>query len=174
MDKVQHTLGWIFGQADRAPPTVEKALRPTFMDVGMKKAMILALVGFLMPASAASETSTVEIVGTGDGLEILRAMAGRYTKANPSLRVEVPPSIGSGGGIAAVGSGRATLGRVARELTDIEREEGIIYTPIARLPSTFFAHPSANVMSITAGQLADIYIGRITNWKDVGGSDLRI
>jgi phosphate transport system substrate-binding protein len=140
----------------------------------MNKALLLAVIAFLMSTPASSKTVKLEIVGTGDGLEILRAMADHYSKANPQTHVEVPPSIGSGGGIAAVGSGRAVLGRVARELTDVEREAGIVYTPIARLPSAFFTHPTVKVESITAQQLADIYAGRITNWKDAGGSDLPI
>jgi phosphate transport system substrate-binding protein len=137
----------------------------------MKKAFLLAFFALLMPVQASSETATFEVVGTGDGLEILRAIASHYSKANPKVRVEVPPSIGSGGGIAAVGSGRAVLGRVARKLTDVEREAGIVYTPIAWLPSTFFTHPDVKVESITLEQLADIYAGRIVNWKEVRGPD---
>jgi phosphate transport system substrate-binding protein len=137
----------------------------------MNKALLLAFVGLLMPTPALSETARLEIVGTGDGLEILSAMADHYSKANPQVRVEAPPSIGSGGGIAAVGSGRAVLGRIARELTEVEREAGIVYTPIARMPSAFFTHPNVKVKSISTKQLADIYAGRIINWKDLGGPD---
>lgn len=137
----------------------------------MKKSLVLAIVAFLIPAQASSETKTLEIVGTGDGLEILAAIAAHYSKTIPAVRVEVPPSIGSGGGIAAVGSGRAVLGRVARKLNDVEREAGIVYTPIARLPTSFFTHPGIKVETITVEQLADIYAGRISNWKDVGGPD---
>ena len=140
----------------------------------MKCAIILAFAGVLMSTPTWSQTSTLEIVGTGDGLELLRALADHYSKSNPNVRVEIPPSIGSGGGIAAVGSGRALLGRVARELTSVEREAGIVYTPIALMPSSFFAHPSAKVTSITSAQLFDIYTGRVANWKEVGGADLRI
>jgi len=136
----------------------------------MRTAFLFAMVAFLIPVSASSETK-LEIVGTGDGLDILSAMADYYSKSNPKVLVEIPPSIGSGGGIAAVGSGRAVLGRVARELTDVERDAGIRYTPIARLPSAFFTHPSVKVESVTAEQLADIYAGLITNWKDLGGPD---
>ncbi len=140
----------------------------------MKKTFLLAFVALLMPVQGSSQTASLEVVGTGDGLEILRAMATHYSNANPTVRVEVPPSIGSGGGIAAVGSGRAAMGRVARELTDVERDAGIIYTPIARLPSTFFTHKDVKIGSVTVNQLADIYAGRVTNWKDVGGPDLPI
>jgi phosphate transport system substrate-binding protein len=35
-------------------------------------------------------------------------------------------------------------------------------------------HPGNRVKSLTLAQLADIHSGKITNWKDVGGSDDRI
>ncbi len=140
----------------------------------MKKTFLLAFVALLMPIQALSQTAALEVVGTGDGLEILRAMANHYSKENPAVRVEVPPSIGSGGGIAAVGSGRAALGRVARELSDVERDAGIIYTPIARLPSAFFTHKDVKIGTVTVEQLGDIYAGRVANWSDIGGPDLPI
>jgi phosphate transport system substrate-binding protein len=140
----------------------------------MRKAFVLAVASFLMPTQAWSGATKLEIVGTGDGLEILRAMADHYSKNNPQVRIEVPPSIGSGGGISAVGSGRAVLGRVARALTDVEQEAGIVATPIARMPSAFFTHPGVKVESMTVEQLVDVYAGRFTNWKQMGGPDLRI
>ena len=134
----------------------------------------LAFLGILISGPAASQDTKLEVVGTGDGLEILRALADHYSKTIPNVRVNIPPSIGSGGGIAAVGARRAELGRIARKLSDAEHEAGIVYTPIASLPSTFFAHPSAGVQSLTSTQLAAIFAGRITNWKEVGGADSRI
>ncbi len=59
----------------------------------------------------------MEIVGTGDGIDVLRTVGSSFMEQEKSVRIEVSPSIGSGGGIAAVGSGKAVLGRVARELT---------------------------------------------------------
>ena len=74
----------------------------------MNRVAALAIAVLTMATPAWSEKTTLEIVGTGDGLEILRAMADRYSKLKPHVRVEIPPSIGSGGGIAAVGSGRTS------------------------------------------------------------------
>jgi phosphate transport system substrate-binding protein len=45
---------------------------------------------------------------------------------------------------------------------------------VFRLPSAFFVHRSAGVSSLSSAQLADIYRGKITNWRDVGGQDVRI
>ena len=121
--------------------------------------------------AAAQELS---IVGTGDGIDLLRALGGAFTVENRSIRVHVPLSIGSDGGIAAVVQGEAVLGRVARILTDAESAAGLRYEPFAKLSSAFYVHPSAGVTSLTTAQLADVYAGRVSNWNQVGGADMRI
>src|SRR4029079_12567821 len=108
-------------------------------------ATLVAVLCFASPPPAKAETRTLEVVGTGDGIDLLRAVAASFNEQEKSLRIEVPASIGSGGGIAAVGSGKAVLGRVARKLSDAEAASGIIYSPIARLPSAFFVHPGVGV-----------------------------
>ncbi|MFK4617240.1 ABC-type phosphate transport system substrate-binding protein [Bradyrhizobium diazoefficiens] len=82
--------------------------------------------------AASAETRRLDIVGTGDGIDVLRVIAASFMQQEGSPQIEVPPSIGSGGGIAAVGSGKAILGRVARRLTDAEAASGIVYKEIAR------------------------------------------
>jgi phosphate transport system substrate-binding protein len=125
-------------------------------------------------AAGAVESGSLEIVGTGDGIDVLQALATEFKASEKTTSIEVPPSIGSGGGIAAVGSGKATLGRVARKLSPAEVSAGIVYKAFARLPSAFFVHPSAGVTSLTSKQLLAVYSGEVTNWKDLGGADLRI
>jgi phosphate transport system substrate-binding protein len=114
------------------------------------------------------------VVGTGDGLEILRAVGAIYTADHSETVVLVPPSVHSSGGVAAVRTGAAVLGRIARPLTIEERAEGIIEVPIFRLPSVFIVNSAANVRHLTTEQAAQIFRGEITNWKEVGGTDLRI
>ncbi|HEX8167870.1 MAG TPA: substrate-binding domain-containing protein [Beijerinckiaceae bacterium] len=118
--------------------------------------------------------SELPVVGTGDGIEVLKALSAAFNRLETATEVTIPPSIGSGGGIAAVGAGKAALGRVARALTDAEAARGLVYTPVARLPSAIFVHPGAGVTGLTAAQLVDIYNGKIANWKEVGGADVRI
>jgi phosphate transport system substrate-binding protein len=114
------------------------------------------------------------VVGTGDGMEMLHAVSVVFSSERPDLTVSVPPSIGSGGAVAAVGADRNVLGRVARPLKDAEREQGLDTTPIVRIPSAFFVHPSAGVRALTTQQLTDIYAGKIENWQELGGADLKI
>jgi phosphate transport system substrate-binding protein len=135
---------------------------------------IVGLAALGLMASAQAQTRALEIVGTGDGIDVLRAVAASFMDQDRSIRIDVPASIHSNGGIAAVGSGKAVLGRVARVLTDAEVAAGIVYKPIFRLPAAFFVHPSAGVSALTSEQLVAVYSGRVTNWKEVGGADLRI
>ena len=45
--------------------------------------------------------SDIVVVGTGDGMEVLRAVGAAYTADHPQNGVLVPPSVHSSGGIAA-------------------------------------------------------------------------
>ena len=131
---------------------------------------VLCLVGATTSAAAAD----LAVVGTGDGMDVLRAVGAAYTADHPETSVFVPPSVHSSGGISAVRTGTATLGRIARPLTLEERAEGIVEVPVFRLPSVFIVNPAANVRHLTAEQATRIFRGDITNWREVGGTDLRI
>jgi phosphate transport system substrate-binding protein len=139
-------------------------------------AIRLVVLGLLATSVLPCEprASELSVVGTGDGMEILRALGVAFGKTEAAVEITVPPSIGSGGGIAAVGAGSAILGRVARNLTDAEVSRGLVYTPFARLPSAFFVHPGTRVSNLSTRELAAIYAGKISNWKEVGGADLRV
>jgi len=50
----------------------------------------------------------------------------------------------------------------------------LIETPIALDAFIFLVNPNNPVTSLTIQQIQDIYTGKITNWKEVGGSDAKI
>lgn len=136
--------------------------------------VLLATPLAVLSLCATVHASDLSVVGTGDGIDLLRALGAAYTAEHAETNVIVPPSIGSGGGIAAVGSGKKVLGRIARPLSDSEKQAGLVATPIFRLPSAFFVNRAAGINSLSDAQLAGIYSGKITNWKEVGGADIRI
>jgi phosphate transport system substrate-binding protein len=134
----------------------------------------LAVVMALASLESLAGATELSVVGTGDGIELLRVLGAAYTADNPETVVIVPPSIHSSGGIAAVGSNKEVLGRIARPLSDSEKAAGLISVPVFRLPSALYVHPSTGVTQLSAKQLAGIYSGAVSNWRDVGGNDLRI
>jgi len=140
----------------------------------LKHRFIAAIAAILAIAASSASAGELRIVGTGDGMEQLRALGFAYTADNPDTLIIVPPSIGSGGGIAAVGAEKELLGRIARPLTGKEKELGITEVPVFKLPTTFYVHKSAGVTDLTFDQVSQIFAGQIVNWKDVGGADLRI
>ncbi len=146
--------------------------KSSFLALSAGVVFSLAVAAFVTPTYG--DASDLQVVGTGDGIDLLRALSSDFMEQNKQTKVEIPPSIGSGGGIAAVGAGKAVLARVARKLKDSETASGIVYKPIARLPSAFFIHPGAGVTSLTTDQLRKVYSGEVTNWSEVGGADLRI
>jgi phosphate transport system substrate-binding protein len=135
--------------------------------------LVAGLVAMLM-SGASVRADELSIVGTGDGMEMLTALASVFAADHAETRVLVPPSIGSGGAIAAVGADRAVLGRIARPLSEAERELALRALPIVRIPSAVFVHPSAGVSGLSAAQVADIYAGKVENWRELGGRDLKI
>lgn len=138
----------------------------------MCKALAFSIAALAFNVSAYA--GELKIVGTGDGLEMLQALASAYSARNDSIEIAVPPSIGSGGGIVAVGTERERLGRVARPLKAAEIKYGLVYVPIARIPSAIFAHPSTSVNGLSSEDLVRLYSGKATSWSELGGADLKV
>ncbi|MHA7775325.1 PstS family phosphate ABC transporter substrate-binding protein [Roseibium sp. M-1] len=134
----------------------------------------VSLCSLILQTVPAAAQSDLKVVGTGDGLEMLQEIGAGFAETYPQIKLDIPPSIGSGGGIAAVSSGAERMGRVARPLKDSEVEYGLVYLPIAKIPSAIFSHPASGITSLTSEQLVKLYSGEITNWADVGGADLRV
>ena len=74
----------------------------------------------------------------------------------------------------------ADLTLSARKMSDDEKAHAdsmgvtLIETPIALDALVFLLNPANPVKSLTTKQLQDIYLGKTTNWKDVGGKDVKI
>jgi phosphate transport system substrate-binding protein len=114
------------------------------------------------------------IPGTGACEEILKYAAARFNRLNSGLTVGVPISSGSSGGIRAVGQGEAALARVARQIKQDEAPYGLSYQVFAKDAVVFAVGDDVTVTDLSAAQLADIFSGKIENWRDVGGPDAPI
>jgi phosphate transport system substrate-binding protein len=150
---------------------IEKG-RISLMNNFKKLTVFVAICLFGVVFSVSAEELT--IVGTGSGTAILKAIGAAFTLQHPGVTITVPKSIGSGGGIKAVGRDEYLLGRVAREINENEKDYGLSLVPVAKIPIVFFVNKSVTVGNLSVQQVLDIYSGKITNWKDVGGNDARI
>ena len=132
------------------------------------------IVSALLALAVCAGAEELQVVGTGAGMNIVQEIADDFMKANPGESVLVPESVGSGGGITAVGEDEEKVGRVSRTINDKEKKYGLSYREVARIPIVFYVNPATRVTKLKSSQILDIYAGKVTNWKQVGGADLPI
>ena len=88
------------------------------------------------------------------------------------LHVTYNPT-GSGSGIQAVSEGRCDIGLSSRDLKD-EEAKTLNQTVVAIDGIAIIVNPQNTVTDLTVAQIKSIYTGEVTNWKEIGGSDMPI
>lgn len=158
---------WPWWTSRRGTPRTRAADRPI---AGRAPATILIVS--LILAGALPRAATADhlvIPGSGNPERVLTVLADAFNQQQGRFRVVIPPSTGTVGAIRDVEAMTAHLGRVGRPLTDAERARGLVYVPVGRDPVTFVAGAGVTVPGLTSQQAVDVFSGRITDWKDLGG-----
>jgi len=140
--------------------------------------LVLAMVlGFLSGAWA--QGKSINLVGSTTVLPIAQACAEEFMNRNPGVNVSVKGG-GSGVGIAALIDGTCDIANSSRSMKkeEIEKAKGRGVNPvehiIAKDALCIVVHPSNLITDLTVEQVRDIYAGKINNWKEVGGRDMKI
>lgn len=123
--------------------------------------------------AAATLSGTVGTDGSTSMAKVIGALGESFANENPDITFTYNPT-GSGSGITAVQEGRCDIGLSSRALKDAEKESGLTETVLAYDGIAVVVHPDNKVDDLSLAQIADIYTGKITNWKDVGGADAEI
>jgi phosphate transport system substrate-binding protein len=118
----------------------------------------------------------VVIKGSTTVLPIAQKAAEDFMKANPEINISVSGG-GSGNGIKALIDGTTDIADSSRFIKDKEVQlavsKGVLAVPhrVALDCVVPVVHPSNPLSDISMGQLKDIYTGKITSWKALGGAD---
>ena len=139
-------------------------------------AAIIALGGC---SRQSQQANSIQIKGSDTMVNLGQAWAEGFMKANPQVSVAVTGG-GSGTGIAALLSKTCDIAELSRELKPEEiamaREKG--FEPkqitVALDGLAVVVHPANPLSQLTMEQLAAVFSGAVTNWKEIGGSDLPI
>ena len=127
-------------------------------------------------ASSDSPTAYIENKGSDTIVNLALAWAERYQSEHPDVRISVTGG-GSGTGIAALVNGTVDIANASRKIKDEElaqaQKNGInpVEHIIARDAIAVIVNPENPVSELTLQQISDIYSGKISNWKEVGGED---
>jgi len=132
--------------------------------------ILLSMAHAVMTPSHCQASDRLEIAGTGDSQSLLRMLAQQFMQSRPGLTIEIPDSIGSGGGIKGLLANQYELVRTARPLKAKEQDGTLVEYPFAISPVVFAVHPSVTgIDNLTTTQIIGIYSGAITSWDQLGG-----
>ncbi len=122
---------------------------------------------------AAAEAGNVSLDGSTSMEKVIGSLGESFINSNSGTSYTYNPT-GSGSGIKAVSEGTCDIGLSSRNLKDDEKASGLTGTVLALDGIAVIVNPNNPVSDLSVEQIASIYKGEITNWKDVGGSDAEI
>ena len=143
----------------------------------MKKLLALVL-GLVMMTSALTgcgqkEAASVSTDGSTSMEKVINTLGEAFVENHKGVNFTYNPT-GSGSGITAVKEGRCDIGLSSRALKEDEKSSGLEGTVLAYDGIAIIVHPDNPVADLSVEQIAKMYTGEITNWKDVGGDDQEI
>ena len=129
---------------------------------------------------AAASNKPLTIKGSDTMVILGQRLAEQYMVKNPGAVVQVNGG-GSGTGIAALINGTVDLAQSSRPMKDDEKQKAaqsrgsaVAEQPVALDALAVFVNTGSPVQHLTMAQLKDIFQGKVTNWKEVGGPDATI
>ncbi|MCI6737116.1 MAG: phosphate ABC transporter substrate-binding protein [Intestinibacter sp.] len=129
--------------------------------------------GAASSGSGASDSTKITVSGSTSIGPTMEVLAENYQKANEGVSIEVQ-QVGSSAGITNTIDGTSQIGMSSRDLKDEEKSEGLEEYQIAIDGIAVITNTANDVKDLTMDQIKDIYTGKITNWKEVGGKDAQI
>jgi phosphate transport system substrate-binding protein len=137
---------------------------------------MIAVLGF---SAVNAQKVVCKIKGSDTVLPLSQKEAENYMKKNTGSSITVTGG-GSGVGLSAIMSGTTDIAQSSRPMKMDEKlkmqESGKAFKEviIGYDALAVIVHPSNKVSQLTREQLEGIFTGKITNWKEVGGADLKI
>jgi len=142
--------------------------------------IVSILLAACLPAFSGSldsfqgEKGELKISGGTAHIPVMKEAARQIMMANPEIQISIAGG-GSGVGIKQVGEGLVDIGNSGRKATDEE---------IGRYQLKLFqwaidgvgpvVNPENPVKALTKDQMKDIFAGKVSNWKTLGGEDREI
>jgi len=143
------------------------------------KMLVFVVLLSMSLATAWAAGNSIQIKGSDTMVNLGQAWSEAYMQQHKDALVAVTGG-GSGTGIAALISGTCDIAESSRSMKEEEiaqaKTKGIV-------PQEFkvgldglavVVNPANSVEKLTIDQLADIFTGKIKNWKEVGGKDAPI
>lgn len=138
--------------------------------------MVLGLAFSTRGSYAQEGKAKIVIDGSTTVGPIAKAFAEYYMARQPEVNITVSES-GSGNGAKSLINGTCDIATMSRFMKDTEMkaavEKGVTPFPhvVAMDGVAVIVHPSNSVKALTIDQVRDVYMGKITNWRQLGGAN---
>jgi phosphate transport system substrate-binding protein len=139
-----------------------------------------ALLLVLALAAPAFAGKAITVKGSDTMVILGQRWAEQYMNANPGQVIMVTGG-GSGTGIAALINGTTDICQSSRAMKQDEKlklrdrfQTMGVEIPVAKDGLSVYVNQANGVKELTMDQVRDIYLGVLTNWKQVGGKDATI
>lgn len=152
------------------------------MKVSLKRFVTMLSVAAVVAVGAVGcgrQQEVLQIKGSDTMVNLAQALAEAHMQQQPGSQVAVTGG-GSGTGIAALINGTTHLALASRDIKPAERDQlkqkgkETVEVIIARDGLSVIVHPANTIGTLTFPQLASIFTGAVTNWREVGGPDMPI
>jgi len=137
------------------------------------------ILASLLTAISLGSIQGQSIKGSDTTLPLSQQEAESYMKFNPSASITVTGG-GSGVGLSSLLAGTTDIAQSSRKIKFLEKqkleEAGSHFKEVivAYDALAIVVNPKNKVKNLSREQLEGIFTGKITNWKEVGGEDLKI
>jgi phosphate transport system substrate-binding protein len=144
-----------------------------------KRKMKKIILSVIILTSVLLAAQAQKIKGSDTMLPLSQREAESYMKAYPSQTIIVTGG-GSGVGISALIEGTTDIAQSSRKIKFDEKQKlqesgKTVKEVIAAYDAlAVIVHPGNPVKKLTREQMEGIFTGKIRNWKEVGGEDLKI
>jgi len=141
--------------------------------------IFLAVLMFTVSAFAGNNKNSIQIKGSDTMVNLGQAWAEKYMEENPGDFVAVTGG-GSGTGLSSLILATCDIAMSSRNIKDKEialaKQKGVnpFEIKVALDGLAVVVNPANPVSKLTLDQLADIFTGKIINWKEVGGKNEKI
>lgn len=146
------------------------------LSMGLALAAALSLTackGGSASSSGESLSGKVSLNGSTSMEKYVTALGEGFKEKYPDMTVETQFT-GSSAGLQALIDGQCDIADSSRSLTPAEKKKGLVENVVAIDGIAISLNKKNKVNNVTSKQLADIYTGKITNWKQLGGADEKI
>jgi phosphate transport system substrate-binding protein len=116
---------------------------------------------------------TFVIKGGGGAIDSVRALTSAFSKIHPTVIWQGFDDVGSGAGVTLAIDGQVDIGYISRDLSASEKGK-VEVIPIGASGTGVGVNTANSVKMLTKDQVAKIFTGQITDWKDVGGTPGKI